>query len=58
MCYNSTFPFLFLQTYSCLIIGYIQKRETISSKKVDGFFKKRVCQNTNIISIILQFETI
>ena len=40
MCYNSISPFLFLQTYSCLIIGYIQKRETISSKKVDGFFKK------------------
>lgn len=40
MCYNSTSPFLFLQTYSCLIIGYIEKRVTISSKKVDGFFKK------------------
>lgn len=40
MCYNSTSPFLFLQTYSCLIIGYIQKRVTIFSKKVDGFFKK------------------
>ena len=40
MCYNSTSPFLFLQTYSCLIIGYIQKRVTISSKKVDGFLKK------------------
>ena len=40
MCYNSTSPFLFLQTYSSLIIGYIQKRVTISSKKVDGFFKK------------------
>ena len=40
MCYNSTSPFLFLQTYSCLTIGYIQKRVTISSKKVDGFFKK------------------
>ena len=40
MCYNSTSPFLFLQTYSILIIGYIQKRVTISSKKVDGFFKK------------------
>ena len=40
MCYNSTSPFLFLQTYSSLTIGYIQKRVTISSKKVDGFFKK------------------
>ena len=40
MCYNSTSPFLFLQTYSSLIIGYIQKRVTISLKKVDGFFKK------------------
>ena len=40
MCYNSTSPFLFLQTYSSLIIGYIQKRVPISSKKVDGFFKK------------------
>ena len=40
MCYNSTSPFLFLQTYSSLIIGYIQTRVTISSKKVDGFFKK------------------
>lgn len=40
MGYNSTSPFLFLQTYSSLIIGYIQKRVTISSKKVDGFFKK------------------
>jgi len=40
MCYNSTSPFLFLQTYYSLIIGYIQKRVTISSKKVDGFFKK------------------
>ena len=40
MCYNSISPFLFLQTYSILIIGYIQKRVTISSKKVDGFFKK------------------
>ena len=40
MCYNSTSPFLFLQTYSCLIIGYIHKRVTLSSKKVDGFFKK------------------
>ena len=40
MCYNSTSPFLFLQTYSILIIGYIQGGVTISSKKVDGFFKK------------------
>lgn len=40
MCYNSTSPFLFLQTYYSLTIGYIQKRVTISSKKVDGFFKK------------------
>ena len=40
MCYNSTSPFLFLQTYSSLTIGYIQTRVTISSKKVDGFFKK------------------
>lgn len=40
MCYNSTSPFLFLQTYYSLIIGYIQKRVTISLKKVDGFFKK------------------
>ena len=49
MCYNSTSPFLFLQTYYSLIIGYIQKRVTISSKKVDGFFKKRVCQNVHIL---------
>ena len=41
MCYNSTSPFLFLQTYSSLTIGYIQKRVTISSKKVDGFFAKK-----------------
>jgi len=41
MCYNSTSPFLFLQTYSSLTIGYIQKRVTISSKKVDAFFKKK-----------------
>ena len=40
MCYNGTSPFLFLQTYSILIIGYSEKRVTISSKKVDGFFKK------------------
>ena len=40
MCYNSISPFLFLQTYYSLIIGYIEKRVTISSKKVDGFFKK------------------
>ena len=40
MCYNSTSPLLFLQTYYSLTIGYIQKRVTISSKKVDGFFKK------------------
>ncbi len=37
MCYNSTSPFLFLQTYSCLIIGYIQKRVTISSKRSTFF---------------------
>ena len=40
MCYNSTSPFLFLQTYSSFIIGYIQSMVTIYSKKVDGFFKK------------------
>lgn len=40
MCYNSTSPFLFLQTYYSPTIGYIQKRVTISSKKVDSFFKK------------------
>lgn len=40
MCYNSTSPLLFLQTYYSLTIGYIQKRVTISLKKVDGFFKK------------------
>ena len=40
MCYNSTSPFLFLQTYYSLIIGYIQKRVTISSKKVDLFAQK------------------
>ena len=33
MFYNSTSPFLFLQTYSILIIGYIQKEG-------DYFFKK------------------
>ena len=37
MCYNSTSPFLFLQTYSCLIIGYIQKRVTLSSKRSTFF---------------------
>ena len=40
MCYNSTSPFLFLQTYSCLIIGYIQNEGNYFFKKVDGFFKK------------------
>lgn len=40
MCYNSTSPFLFLQTYYSLTIGYIQKRVTISSKKVDLFAQK------------------
>lgn len=40
MCYNSTSPFLFLQTYSCLIIGYIQKRVTISSKRLTVSSKK------------------
>ena len=40
MCYNSTSPFLFLQTYSCLIIGYIQKRVTISSKRLTVSLKK------------------
>ena len=40
MCYNSTSPFLFLQTYSILIIGYIQKEGNYFFKKVDGFFKK------------------
>lgn len=37
MCYNSTSPFLFLQTYYSLIIGYIQKRVTISSKRSTFF---------------------
>ena len=40
MCYNGTSPFLFLQTYSSLIIGYIQKEGNYFFKKVDGFFKK------------------
>ena len=40
MCYNSTSPFLFLQTYSCLIIGYIQKRVTLSSKRLTVSLKK------------------
>ena len=40
MCYNSTSPFLFLQTYSILIIGYIQKRVTISSKRLTVSLKK------------------
>lgn len=40
MRYNSTSPFLFLQTYSSLIIGYIQKEGNYFFKKVDGFFKK------------------
>ena len=40
MCYNSISPFLFLQTYSCLIIGYIQKEGNYFFKKVDGFLKK------------------
>lgn len=50
MCYNSTSPFLFLQTYSILIIGYIEKRVTISSKrltvslkKVDLFCNRVIC---------------
>ena len=42
MCYNSTSPLLLLQTYSSLTIGYIQKRVTISSKKVDLFAQKRL----------------
>ena len=40
MCYNSTSPFLFLQTYYSLTIGYIQKEGNYFFKKVDGFFKK------------------
>ena len=40
MCYNSTSPFLFLQTYSSLTTGYIQKEGNYFFKKVDGFFKK------------------
>ena len=40
MCYNSTSPFLFLQTYSSLTIGYIQKRVTISSKRLTVSSKK------------------
>ena len=40
MCYNSTSPFLFLQTYYSLTIGYIQRKVTISSKKVDLFAQK------------------
>ena len=40
MCYNSTSPFLFLQTYSILIIGYIEKRVTISSKRLTVSLKK------------------
>ena len=40
MCYNSTSPFLFLQTYNSLIIGYIQNEGNSFFKKVDGFFKK------------------
>ena len=50
MCYNSTSLFLFLQTYSSLTIGYIQKRVTISSKrltvslkKVDLFCNRAIC---------------
>lgn len=50
MCYNSTSPFLFLQTYSILIIGYSEKRVTISSKrltvsskKVDLFCNRVIC---------------
>lgn len=33
MCYNSTSPFLFLQTYYSLIIGYIQKGGNYFFKK-------------------------
>ena len=40
MCYNSTSPFLFLQTYSSLTIGYIQKRVPISSKRLTASSKK------------------
>lgn len=40
MCYNSTSPFLFLQTYYSLIIGYIQKMVTISSKRLTVSLKK------------------
>lgn len=40
MCYNSTSPFLFLQTYSSLTIGYIEKRVTISSKRLTVSLKK------------------
>ena len=37
MCYNSTSPLLFLQIYYSLIIGYIQKRVPISSKRSTFF---------------------
>lgn len=40
MCYNSTSPLLFLQTYYSLTIGYIQKRVTISSKRLTVSSKK------------------
>ena len=33
MCYNSTSPFLFLQTYYSLTIGYIQKEGNYFFKK-------------------------
>ena len=33
MCYNSTSPFLFLQTYNSLIIGYIQNEGNYFFKK-------------------------
>ena len=40
MCYNSTSPFLFLQTSSLLRIGDIEKRVTISSKRLTVSLKK------------------
>ena len=55
MCYNSTSPFLFLQTYYSLIIGYIQKMVTISSKRLT-FLPKKVYLFCNRVICYVNFN--
>ena len=43
MCYNSTSPFLFLQTYCSLTTGYIQKEGNYFFKKVYLFCNRVIC---------------